>query len=86
MAHPEVGIWREPKAPVRFLLNIFPKPAKAKLISVRMISFFINIQVTKLWLTDPWVGARTLLLLKIEVFWPMEDFSRAVRLLMTKYR
>jgi hypothetical protein len=45
MAHSEVGIGREPKEPPketeRFLLNMFPKPAKAKLIRVRMISFFI---------------------------------------------
>ena len=41
MAHSDVGIGRESKEPVRFLLNMFPKPAKAKLMRVRMISFFI---------------------------------------------
>ena len=41
MAHSEVGIGREPREPVRFLLNMFPKPAKTKLMRVRMISFFI---------------------------------------------
>lgn len=41
MAHSEAGIGREPREPVRFLLSMFPKPAKAKLMRVRMISFFI---------------------------------------------
>jgi hypothetical protein len=39
MAHPEVDMDGDPSE--RLLLNRFPRPAKAKLIKVRMISFFI---------------------------------------------
>jgi len=50
MAQPEVDIEGLVSEVVRFLLNIFPRPAKAKLIRVRMISFFIvcsSYQVTR---------------------------------------
>ena len=39
MAHPEVDMDGDPSE--RLLLNMFPRPAKAKLIKIRMISFFI---------------------------------------------
>lgn len=41
MAHPEAEMGLVPKEDVRVLLNTFPRPAKAKLIRVSMISFFI---------------------------------------------
>jgi hypothetical protein len=39
MAHPDVDMDGDPSE--RLLLNMFPRPAKAKLIKIRMISFFI---------------------------------------------
>ena len=41
IAQPEAGRSRDPRETVRLLLNTFPRPAKAKLMRVKMMSFFM---------------------------------------------
>jgi len=41
MAQPEAGMGDAPRDALRLRLNMFPRPAKAKLINVRKMSFFM---------------------------------------------
>jgi hypothetical protein len=41
MAQPEEGREEAPRDAPRLRLNMFPRPAKAKLISINMMSFFM---------------------------------------------